>query len=69
MGASKMTGSRLTQARHEQQDANGPEDKADEKNYDRVECACLDCPEHLGTRAVVNNPRLSGKLPLEDFTP
>jgi hypothetical protein len=61
-------GGRLTQARGEQQDANGPEDKADRKDYDRVECARLGRLEHR-TRGVVNRLVLSGRLSLENFIP
>src|SRR3984893_11106207 len=39
-------GSRLTQARGEQQDANRAKDEPDYKDDDRVECARFGCPEH-----------------------
>jgi hypothetical protein len=39
-------GGRLTQAWDNQQNANGPEDKADEKDYDRVERARTGCLKH-----------------------
>jgi hypothetical protein len=44
-GCFHKDGSRLTQMRGEQQDADSAEDKADQRDYDRVECACLGRPE------------------------
>jgi len=53
-------GSRLTQRWDEQQRANGPEDEADQRDYDRVQRARL-VARNTWTRVVENDTALSSR--------
>jgi hypothetical protein len=64
MGASMTTAAVLPS--RGTKDANGPEDKAYNEDYDRVEPARLGRQKHL-TKALVNGCVLPGRLSLEDF--